>query len=453
MSEPWVVLKFGGTSVAGRLQWDAIARLARARREAGHRALIVCSALEGVTDALENMADGSGSTIAIDRLMARHAELAAELEIDAADILRQGRDRLEGALSACRNDPGPARLAALLGSGEWLSTQLGARFLASKMEAGWVDVLEALEARPEPDPDSARAWLSARCEAFPDPALQEDLAAREAVLVTQGFLVRSPAGGTALLGRGGSDTSAALLGSRLQAERVEIWTDVCGLYSSDPRLEPRARRIPAITYAEAQELAAGGARVIHGRSIRAAAAAGIPLWIRNLAATDEAGTVISAQAPDAPGGIRAVTCQPRMAVLLLENLDTRQQVGFLAGVFGAIAGQGVSVDLVATSETTTTLAIDREANHLEERDLETIAEALSGLCRVDVFADCSCVNLVGGGARTALARMGTAAEFFNERPLLMMSHSANDLSISLLVHAADAPPLMRLLHDALVLQE
>jgi aspartokinase len=139
-----------------------------------------------------------------------------------------------------------------------------------------------------------------------------------------------------------------------------------------------------------------------------------------------------------------------MVGLLLENIDTRQQIGFLAGVFEVISRHGVSVDLVATSETTTTLAIQRQANDLDDATLERLVADLEPLCRVEAFPDCSCVNLVGRGARRALPALAAAREFFEHSPLLMASQSANDMSISLLVRAEDAVELAGLLHRELV---
>jgi diaminopimelate decarboxylase/aspartate kinase len=266
-------------------------------------------------------------------------------------------------------------------------------------------------------------------------------------------VARAPDGGTALLGRSGSDTSAALLATRLQAEVVEIWTDVRGLYTADPRIEPQARRVEELAWEEALELAAGGARVIHGRSIRAAASCGIDLLIRDLSHPDDAGTRIVAGDGARTAHARAVACQPDMLVMLLQNLDTRQQVGFLAGVFQLISERGLSVDQVATSETTTTVAIDRAVNHLDDVAVDALVEALSSLCRVEAYRDAVTVNVVGRNARLALADLGDTRAFFEEHRLLMMSHSAADRSVSFLVQAEGADELARVLHRTLVLGE
>lgn len=453
MSEPWIVLKFGGTSVAGRAQWDVIAEEAADRRAAGYRVLLVCSAVAGVTDALTALIRGGGpKREAVEPVLARHAELADELGIDATAILDQARRRILGLLESPSGPADPAVEAELLAQGEWLSTRLGARFLNARMAVDWVDAREALVAEPEQNPEGPRAFLSARCTAGLDEAVRGAWNELAPVVIAQGFVAAAPTGRTVLLGRGGSDTSAALLASRLGAERIEIWTDVAGLYSADPRSQPEARLLLELGFDEALEMAAGGARVIHPRSVRAATEGGIPVWIRNTHDRAAAGTRITDDARGEAQGVRAVVTQPDMAVILVQNMDLRQQVGFLAWVFAVIAEQGISVDQVATSETTTTLAFNRAANHLDDAALTHLADTLAQRCRVEVFPTCCCVNLVGRGARTALARLGPVGSFFAENPLLMMSQSANDLSISLLVTASCGAPLADILHAELVVR-
>jgi diaminopimelate decarboxylase/aspartate kinase len=444
-------MKFGGTSVTGARHWETIAELAGERLERGYRVVLVCSALAGMTDRLQKLLErGSGHESQLREITERHVQLAAALDLEADDLLETAASGIRAALERHAQGRHPSARAELLSWGEWLSSQLGNAFLAKRLDAGWVDARIALTVLPEPDPDSDRAWLSARCASLPDPALAQDWSRRSKVLVTQGFVASAPDGRTALLGRGGSDTTAALLAARLAADAVEIWTDVPGIFSADPREEPRAALIPSLDYAEALELAASGARVVHPRCIRAAAEAGIPVQIRDLGKPHASGTIITGPAATAANGIKAIARQDGMLVMLLENLDTRQQVGFLAWVFEVISAHGVSVDLVATSETTTTVAINTAANHLGDATAAGLASSLRERCKVQVFGQCSCVNLVGRGARTALARMGPAAAALAETPLLMLSQSANDLSISLLVPSEAAGRLCRDFHRVLI---
>jgi diaminopimelate decarboxylase/aspartate kinase len=442
-------MKFGGTSVAGRSQWETVASLVRARQAEGWRVLLVCSAVAGVTNRLTALAGDPSNDACLAELIAVHRSLGHELGVDERPWLARATNLLQECLDGLRNEPGPASRAALLAAGEWLSTQIGSLYLRGQgLDATWVDAREALEALAEPELSPARQWLSADCAAGPDAALESLWSGLGSPLITQGFIARSSNGRTALLGRGGSDTSAALLAGRLRSQRLEIWTDVPGLFSADPRLIPQARLLNEVDYAEALEMAASGARVVHPRCIRAAAETQTPMWIKDANRPAIEGTRIGTAA--AGSGIKTVTCQRGMAVMLLQNLDARRQVGFLAGVFDVFRRRGVSIDLVATSETTTTVALNKEANHLDRGELDSLAADLSPLCSVERFDDCVCVNLVGRGARTALSRLQPAMRHFDERPLLMVSQSANDLCLSLLVLAGDHEPLLEAAHAALI---
>jgi diaminopimelate decarboxylase/aspartate kinase len=443
-------MKFGGTSVAGRQQWQTIASLTRQRQAEGFRVLLVCSAVAGVTNRLEALADRPDSPAGVQELLDLHRRLGHELGVEESAWLPQCTTFLNAAFDQLVREPGPASRAAVVGAGEWLSTQLGACFLRQHgLDIAWVDARDALEALPEPELSPARQWLSASCAAGPDTALEAAWSEAASILITQGFIARSQDGRTALLGRGGSDTSAALLAGRLGAQSLEIWTDVPGLFSADPRLVPTARLLREVDYAEALEMAASGARVVHPRCIRAAAETQTPLWIKDLNRPDIAGTVILGAVAHGEG-TKTVTCQEGMAVMLLQNLDARRQVGFLAGVFEVFRRHGISVDLVATSETTTTVAFNKASNLLGPAELARLAEDLGSLCSVQRFDDCVCVNLVGRGVRTALSRLQPAMRLFDQRPLLMASQSANDLCLSLLVLAGDQHALLAAAHSTLI---
>ena len=449
MSEKWLVLKFGGTSVAGKRQWETIASLARARQDDGYRILLVCSAVAGVTNLLTALANHPDSKSRLSDLLDLHRSLSTELEVDFDQWLPEAEQGLRKSLERIGTNPGPSSTAGLLAFGEWLSTRIGAGFLRQNLDVGWVDARHALEILPEPELSAARRWLSASCRPGPDQALADRWGKLEPILLTQGYVATTDNGETALLGRGGSDTSAALLAGRLSAERLEIWTDVPGLFSADPRLIPEARLLSEVDYAEALEMAASGAKVVQSRCIRAASSTGTPIAIGDVNRLEIDGTRISNTLRNVTG-VKTITCQHNMAVILLQNLDARHQVGFLAGVFGIFRRRGISVDLVATSETTTTVALNCAANHLDADELGGLGDELSEQCKVELFDNCVCVNLVGYGARTALARLQGTMEIFEQKPLLMLSQSANDLCLSILVRAGDQEPLLKSAHKALI---
>lgn len=444
--------------MAGARQWETIAGLVSERRKNGQNVLLVCSALSGVTDGLDELASpGSDISRIRGQILDQHQQLAQSLGIDIASLLEESAQLLDQKYNAFVDSPGPQTRADLHSLGEWMSSRLGAVYLSEREEASWVDSRSALEVIPEDDPDSQRAWLSARCETFRDEDLSNSWLGAGAVLITQGYVASTAEGETALLGRGGSDTSAALLASRLGAAEVEIWTDVPGLFSANPMRDPEALLIRELNYTEALEMAASGARVVHPRCIRAAADAGISLQLRDINRPQIEGTRItgsqSAVSEVAPAqGIKAVTSQDGMLVILMENKDIRQQVGFLAWAFGVFSSLGLSIDLVATSETTTTVAINDVDNHLDIDVIDSLSERLMERCKLRIYGDCCCVNLVGRGARTALSQLAPATAGFKEWPLLMLSQSANDMCLSMLVHPEHAGQLLSDLHRSLVLE-
>ena len=459
MRQHWLVLKFGGTSVSGRPQWETIASLARQRLDSGYRVVLVCSAVSGITDALQGLADHACDfdPAELTRVINRHRQLSVELEIDSEDLLQDAAAEIARQLSliagAVEQADQYAAQACLMSMGEWLSTRLGERYLARSLPLEWVDARQALTAIEETSTGGSRGWLSARCESGADRVLLQKWRHKAPLLICQGFVAAHPHGGTALLGRGGSDTSAALLAGRLEADHIEIWTDVPGLFSADPRVIPVARLLHSLNYDEALEMAASGAKVVHSRCIRAASDVNIPISVRDLAKPEHSGTTIHGNVASVSGaveGIRSICRQPNMAVLLLQNLDTREHVGFLAWVFSQISHCGISVDLVATSETTTTIALNRTSNQIDDESLAHLAEILRERCSVTVHPRCSTINLVGRGARVALAELDSGSRFFIDHPLLMLSQSANDLCISILLHSSHADELFGILHEALI---
>jgi len=444
----WVVLKFGGTSVSGRPQWQTIASLLQQRLAEGKRVLLVCSAVAGVTNRLTELAD-SPAEKGVEEILDTHRALAAELGVSCETWLEQARRRMLGCLSLLQQANDSAARADLLAVGEWLSTKIGAEFLKALLPVDWLDIREHFKARYEPELSEARQWLSASCAPGLDANLQATCSALQPVVITQGYVAANRDGATVLLGRGGSDTSAALLAGRLGAECVEIWTDVPGLFSADPRLVPDARLLEELEYAEALEMAAGGAKVIHPRCISAAAATGTTIEIRDTGRPHLNGTRITRTSGVNPG-VKAVTCQQDMLVLLLQKIDIRREVGFLAGVFETFRQRGISIDLVATSETTTTVALNRAANLLDDLSMAELLANLRQHSTVEVFANCVCINLVGTAVRTVFSQLRSSMVYFVERPLLMMSQSANDLCLSLLTPAGEHEMLVRQLHNELI---
>ena len=454
-NSPFVVMKFGGTSVATAESWRAIASLVKARVEEGLRPLVVHSALAGVSNELQDLPEiaiESGGAEQIASIRRRHTELAEALGVSPAlcdphfDTLQQLIDgvRLVGEIS-------PRVLARIMATGELAATTLGAAFLATEgLAAQWRDARELLRSENLVDQSERAAFLSATCAFEPDEALQSDLARRNSVVVSQGFIARNDSGETVLLGRGGSDTSAAYLAARLGARRLEIWTDVPGFFSSDPQAVPSARLLRTLHYREAQEIASAGGGVLHPRSISPVRRYGIPLFLRCTQRPDWEGTVVSDATGEDTPRIKAISRRTRITLISMESMEMWHQVGFLAEAFECFRAHGLSVDLISTSESNVTVSIDLAANVSDGTTMERLVADLSRLCRVRIIEDCSAVTLVGRKIRATLHVLSPALELFEEQKVHLVTQAANDLNLTFVVDTEDAFRLAQRLHALLI---
>ncbi len=452
-------MKFGGTSVASRARWDSIAALVRERRAAGARVLVVVSAIAGVTNALQALIDaaqrGEPTEAAAASLAAQHLDFARALGLAAAPGLAEWLARLQAlAADGTQSAADFAWQAEVLALGELLSSTLGAHYLeACGLPVEWLDAREFLRAEPRPNASAWARWLSVSCATAPDPAVQTAMARRSPVLITQGFIARQDDGRTAILGRGGSDTSASYFGALLGAARVEIWTDVAGMFSANPRQVPHARLLKRLDYEEAQEIASTGAKVLHPRCVNPVREAGVPLWIKDTHRPELAGTEIGPFVAGAPPSVKAVSARTGITLVSMESVGMWQQVGFLADVFAIFKRHGLSVDLVGTAETNVTVSLDASNNLVNTNVIEALCRDLEPICRVRVIAPCAAVTLVGRGMRSMLARLAPVMAEFGAQTVHLISQSSNDLNLSFIVDEAVAADMLPTLHDLLVRAE
>ncbi len=452
----WSVLKFGGTSVSKRSRWDNIGRLAAARRSEGGPVLVVVSAVSGITNALQGIIDAVGDATAqldgAEAIVRRHLEFAAELELDATAVLGARFDQLR-ALAA---DPRAARAeipwqAELLALGELMSSALGAAYLQSQGHPiGWIDAREYLRAIELPHQSEWSRHLSVNCHTTPEPGFAERFAQQGDLLITQGFIARDSAGRTAILGRGGSDTSAAYFGALLKAARVEIWTDVPGMFSANPRQVPQARLLSRLDYEEAQEIATTGAKVLHPRCIGPCRERRVPLWVRDTERPDFPGTLIDAVAADAPPGVKAISSRRGIVLVSMESIGMWQQVGFLADVFERFRAHGLSVDLIGSAESNVTVSLDPSENLVNSNVLDALCADLEPFCRVKVIAPCAAITLVGRGMRSLLHKLGDVLAEFGRERVHLISQSSNDLNLTFVVDEAVAEGMLPKLHAMLI---
>jgi diaminopimelate decarboxylase/aspartate kinase len=452
----WIVLKFGGTSVSSLETWRNIATVVRARLAGGARVLLVHSAISGVTDRLEKLlaaALGGAHEPVLASIEHRHRALAEELGIgvsaqleDYFAVLRQMSSGI-----ALMSEVSDRTRARVLASGELMATELGARFLNSHgIETSWWDVRRGLKAQPRAAASARANFLSATCDFAPDPALQRQLAACPGVVVTQGFIASDAAGDTVLLGRGGSDTSAAYLAAKLGAQRLEIWTDVPGMFSANPRHTPQARLLRSLHYDEAQEIASSGAKVLHPRCILPAKSQQIPIVVHATQCPQFEGTHISADGGDGAAQVKAVCLKKGITLVSLDTPGMWHEVGFLADAFQVFKRHGLSVDLISTSETNVTVSLDPAANSLDPQVIERLSADLSQLCRAQVIGPCASVSLVGRNIRAILHQLGEAFELFAEQRIYLLSQAANDLNFTFVVDEDQGDRLVNELHERLI---
>jgi len=450
----WVVVKFGGTSVSTLANWRNIALVVHRRQQSGFKVLVVHSAITKITDMLEKLlaaAQAGNPEEALKAIEDRHRQLTTDLGVGVSPQLQGYFDELRQMANgiALVRELSDRTRARVMANGELMATEIGARFLKSQgIDVTWMDARDMLTA--EDRGASAKASvLSATCSFAPDAALEAKLDASTPVVITQGFIARDSEGNTCLLGRGGSDTSASYLGAKIRARQIEIWTDVPGMFSANPRATPTARLIRALHYDEAQEIATSGAKVLHPRCLLPARQHQIPLYVLATQTPDVEGTLITGESASS-AQVKAVCNRKGITLISLDSPGMWHQVGFMADVFTVFKEHGMSVDLVSTSETNVTVSLDPAANTLDGELLGKLQRDLSKLSAVRVIGPCASVSLVGRNIRAILHKLGDAFALFEEQKVYLVSQAANDLNFTFVVDENQGDRLVEQLHDLLI---
>jgi len=457
---PWVVMKFGGTSVATLPRWQNILELVASRRAEGAHVLVVVSALSGITDALKALCkveDRSKRIEAARAISQRHYELLEHMQLALPETLgARLRDLAQLA------EQGPSALGELAwqaqvqAHGELMSSALGAAFLShSGLPTQWLDARDCLSAVALPNQNERTRLLSAMVDARPNPALNARLAVLGEVFITQGFIAREADDGkgigrTVLLGRGGSDTSASYFGALLKAQRVEIWTDVAGMFTANPRQVPSARLLQKLDYEEAQEIASTGAKVLHPRCLSPLREPRVPLLIKDTNRPELEGTVIGPQVREHAPSVKAISARKGITLVSMESVGMWQQVGFLADVFAQFKQHGLSVDLIGSAETNVTVSLDPTENLLDSDAIAALASDLAKVCRVKVIAPCAAISMVGRGMRSMLHTLSGVLAEFGQLRVHMISQSSNNLNLTFVVDESVVDELLPHLHELLI---
>ncbi len=460
------VLKFGGTSVGSAERMRGVAEIVT--RQADEAPLmVVVSAVGGVTDALlhgaEETAAGGSMVPALARFHSVHrqilaelrdelgASLAGEAEADLCALERELENLLRGFALLLERPPGA--LALLSSLGERASCSLVSRLLAARgLEARRLDP-QALVRTCGPPLAATPDWKAIR-QAFAP--LRDDPPVPPAVVLLPGFFGADANGRVNLLGRGGSDYSAAIAAWALDAELLEIWTDVDGIYSADPRLVPHAVVLPEVSYEEAMELSFFGAKVLHPKTIQPAREKGIPVRVRNSFSPDHPGSLVHGGAAPAESGARGLTFLPGVALVDITGSGMAGVPGVAARVFQTLASAGISVLLITlcSSECALSFAV-------AEGDGPAAVDALSDAFAAELGAGlldplqlrsgCSVVSLVGDGMRDRLGVVGGFAGALASVGvnIVALAQGSNERNISAVVASADAPRAVRHIHAQL----
>jgi aspartate kinase len=444
-----IVVKFGGTSVGDAAAIERATEIVRGRLP--RRPLVVVSALAGTTNTLLSIAEQAekgqliGALRGVEGLRERHltetTRLLGDEDVgrDVAAELSATFDELASLAEALSvlGHMTPRSLDAIASIGERLSSHLIVAVLCERgipaqlIEAGDVMITDDRFTRAEPQP-----------ELIADAAQRifRPLLAAGVTPVVGGFVGATTAGVVTTLGRGGSDYSAALFGAALRAEAIEIWTDVDGMLTADPRVVDDARLIEQIRFDEASELASFGAKVLHPSTIAPAVRIGIPVYIYNSRRPAGCGTRITFDAPRRP--VSAIAGKQDVSLIRIRTPRMLLAHGFLRRIFEIFDEHRTSVDVVATSEVSVSMTID------DASQLDALLGSLTALGDVSVERNRGIVALVGAGLGDSTSTMARALAALGNVKVHMVSLSSGGINLTLLVDGDQVLEAMRRLHAA-----
>ncbi|HEU0079485.1 MAG TPA: lysine-sensitive aspartokinase 3 [Longimicrobiaceae bacterium] len=444
------VLKFGGTSVEDAAAFARVAEIVGARR--GAAPVVVTSAMSRFTDALVGAvraaSEGEPEAALAGLLphLERHAAAADALlpaagAAEVGAVLDGARQELAGLLRIVAAHPGTRRPLAdeVVSFGERLSSRLLAEALRARgLPARWIDARACVRTDEEHGRAAPVGALTDECTRA---ELLPLLEAGE-VPVLGGFIGSAASGATTTLGRGGSDYTAALVGAALGSREIQIWTDVTGFLTADPRVVAGARRIEHLSYEEAAELAYFGAKVLHPKTIQPAVERGIPVRICNSREPEAGSTLIDGLAEPSPGGVRAIAHRAGVTVLRVSSARMLGTYGFLRALFEVLARHRTSVDVVTTSEVSVSLSLERTD------ELESIVAELEALGEVQVEGGNAIVCVVGAGLRTTPGVAGRVFDAVADINVGLISQGASSVNLTFVVEEGQVVDAVRRLHAA-----
>jgi aspartate kinase len=455
-----LVMKFGGTSVADRAAIERLVSIVRAARQAAIQPesadwrgpVVVVSALGGVTDRLLGVAaeagagDVEGALENIKALEARHMEVASIVTDDGErrrleELIRAEFDELErvvGALGVLR-EVTPRWLDAIAATGEILSSRMVTAALASHgLPSAWVDARRVMVTTAD---HTSAVPLEAETTAALTTTVDPLLASRK-IPVIGGFVGATKSGVTTTLGRGGSDYSASIVGACLSAEEIQIWTDVDGMLTADPRVVRDVRVVPHLSFAEASELAYFGAKVLHPATIQPAVGRNIPVRILNARRPeDPVGTLITRDRPASDEPFTAIASKTGVTVVDITSTRMLMAHGFLRRIFEVFEQHRISVDVVTTSEVSVSVTID------DARRVPEALDTLRGVADVTREDGMAILCAVGEGLQNDPTLVTELLGATGGVPIRMVSQAAARRNITLVLRAEDLNTTLQRVHE------
>ncbi|ACY50518.1 lysine-sensitive aspartokinase 3 [Vibrio diabolicus] len=442
------VAKFGGTSVAN---FEAMSRCATIIENNPNTRLVVSSACSGVTNLLVELANGvqdqTHRTELLQNLANIHDAILTQLE-DSTKTAAEVYGILDTvtSLAEAASIQASAKLTDhLVACGELMSTHILTQLMCERgIQAVRFDIRDVLRTddnfgRAEPNIEA----ISTLAQDKLIPLCQQS------VVVTQGFIGSDEAGNTTTLGRGGSDYSAALIAESVKAAGLEIWTDVPGIYTTDPRIAPKASPIPEISFSEASEMANFGAKILHPSTLVPALRHDIPVFVGSSKEPEKGGTWIRHQVESSPL-FRALALRCNQTMVTLRSANMFHAYGFLAKVFEILAKHKISVDLITTSEISVSLTLDQTDTSGGAPQLpQAVREELEELCKVEVEHDLCLVALIGNNMSESKGYAKQVFGTLEDFNLRMICYGASPHNLCFLLHESVSKQAIQKLHTEL----
>ncbi len=447
---PSTVMKFGGTSVGDVAAFERVLHIVSTQIE--KHPVVVVSAMTKVTDALlaafelAKKGDSDAAVASLETHFERHSEVTRRFAIPEPSPfhgeLEYAREELADLLKRVSRRSLPLSMLkdAVVSYGEQLSSRLLAEVMKSKgVNARHVDSRRLIVTDDE---YGAAQPIWDETEKLIKLELEPIVAAGE-VPIMGGFIAANRGGETTTLGRGGSDYSAALVAAALRADELQIWTDVTGVMTCDPRICSSARTIPILSYEEAAELAYFGAKVLHPKTIKPAVDHAIPVRVCNTFEPNEIGTMVIADSGETPNKIKSIAHKKGITILRITSARMLGSYGFMSALFQIFERYRTVIDVVSTSEVSVALTLDNTDS------LEPIITELSRLGDVEIEPGYAVICVVGEGLR---ASTGLAAKIFStidDVNIALVSHGASSVNLTFVIKEEFAADVIKRLHNEL----